>query len=78
MKATTITPLVAAQVRTALDEAGISRAAISRNIGTPRTTLTRKLAGHQPFTFDEILSIMEETGKPIGYFCPIPELRDTA
>jgi len=74
MHTTTITPLVAEQVRRAIDEAGLTKAGTARITGTPRTTFKRQYDGHQPFTFDQILKIMDETGKPIEYFCPIPDL----
>lgn len=48
------TTATAAKVEQARERAGISRLALSEATGIPRSTLIRKLNGHQSFTVGDI------------------------
>lgn len=53
---------VAANVRSSLILSGVSVKALAERTGIPRTTLLRRLDGHQPFTVAEVEAIAEVVG----------------
>lgn len=57
---------VAHTVVAAMTEAGITADELSTGIGTPRTTLDRKLAGATPFTIPDLTLIAAALEIPFG------------
>jgi hypothetical protein len=74
MDTPTLTRDIAARVTEAMRETSTTRNGLSKAIGTPRTTLNRKLDGHTQFTILELVAISNHTNKPLGDFLPIPDL----
>jgi hypothetical protein len=74
MDTPTLTREIAARVTEAMRDTATTRNGLANAIGTPRTTLNRKLEGHTQFTILELVAISKHTNKPLGDFLPIPDL----
>lgn len=68
MDTATMTKQVAARVTEAMQNSGTTRSGLANAIGTPRTTLNRKLAGHAQFTLLELVAIGRQTATPLEHF----------
>lgn len=62
MRQKTINQAVSAKVRAILAERRLTGVWLARQIGMPKSTLARRLAGEQPFTADELVRIAEILG----------------
>lgn len=77
MDTPTLTRDIARRVTEAMRETETTRNGLANAIGTPRTTLNRKLDGHTQFTILELIAISRHTKTPLGNFLPTPDLTGT-
>lgn len=59
---------VAASVKDAMTERGVSQAALADATGIPRVTLIRRLNGHSSFTVEELANVAEHLQVPMQSF----------
>lgn len=64
---------VAANVKRALDDAGLNKTRVSRETGIPRVTLVRCLDGHYPFSVDHLERIGALVGRDPESFMRVEE-----